>query len=286
MSNNDDLQDLTCPNTAEEFLKMLLINMQSINKRVESMETKFDQFLTKFKQTDQISNHPEIVTIASDMSDLAENVRALPPISFSGSQHMDNMKVTTGVIIPVGDVYLDSKVISNMTQSQVTIQHLDGPPTSSISEPDYIVIQPSSDLIDKLAMPDFRQIQTDVKQHIDIAHKALSDHPNTQLLISSLPPRYDSEGASMSTELWNSILVTETFLNDKVQVVPQSGLECREGRKRFERYQGGGFLLTPYGTKLLSKNIVTSIMKVTGSIEDKPSVKIKKTRVKFSTRRK
>ena len=284
MSDNDDLQNLTCPNTAEEFLKMLLINMQSINKRVESMETKFDQFLTKFKQTDQISNHPEIVTIASDMSDLTDNVRALP-ISFSGSQNLDEIKVTKGVIIPVGDVYLDPKVISNMTQSQVTIQHPDSPPTSSISEPDFIVIQPSSDLIDKLATPDFRQIQTDVRQHLDIAHKALSDNPNTQLLISSLPPRYDSEGASMSTELWNSILVTETFLNEKVQVVPQSGLECREGRKRFERYQGGGFMLTSYGTKLLSKNIVTSIMQVTRSMQDKPSVKIKKTRVKLSKRR-
>ena len=285
MSNNDDLQDLTCPNTAEEFLKMLLINMQSINKRVESMEIKFDQFLRKFKQTDEISNHPEIVTIGSDMSDLTDNVRSLP-ISFSGSQSMDKLKVTTGLIIPVGDVYLDPKVISNMTQSQVTIQHPDSPPTSSISEPDFIVIQPSSDLIDKLATPDFRQIQTDVKKHLDIAHKALSDHPNTQLLISSLPPRYDSEGASMSTELWNSILVTETFLIDKVQVVPQSGLECREGKKRYERYQGGGFLLTSYGTKLLSKNIVTSIMQVTRSMQDKPSVKIKNTRVKISTRRK
>ena len=279
MTNNDDLQDLTCPNTAEEFLKLLLINIQNINKRVESMETKFDQFLAKFKQTGQISNHPEIVTIASDMSDLTDNVRSLP-ISFSESE-----KETTGVIIPVGDVYLDPNVISKMTQSQVTIQSPDSPHTASISEPDFIVIQPSSYLIDKLAKPDFRQIQTDVKQHLDIANKALSDHPNTQLLISSLPPRYDSEEASMSTELWNSILVTETFLNDKVQVVPQSGLECREGRKRFERYQGGGFLLTPYGTKLLSKNIVASVMQVTRSMQEKPSVKIKKTREKFSTRR-
>ena len=80
--------------------------MQSINKRVESMETKFDHFLTKFKQTDQVSNHPEIVTIASDMSDLTDNVRALP-ISFSGSQNLDEIKVTTEVIIPVGEVYLD-----------------------------------------------------------------------------------------------------------------------------------------------------------------------------------
>jgi hypothetical protein len=107
------------------------------------------------------------------------------------------------------------------------------------------------------------------------------------VFLSCLPPRYDREEASRSTDLWNSILMTETFVHDRIHVVPQSGLECMEGKKRYERYQQGGFLLTPYGTKLLSKNVAASILEVTRSCRPKSSVKpVNKTKDKMSVKRK
>ena len=49
-----------------------------------------------------------------------------------------------------------------------------------------------------------------------------------------------------------------------IHVVHQTGLECKTGKKRYERYKDGGFLLTQYGTKLLTKNIASKITKVLG----------------------
>ena len=68
----------------------------------------------------------------------------------------------------------------------------------------------------------------------------------------------------MSTDLWNNILVTETFMHDNIVVVHQTGLECKVGTKRYERYKEGGFLLTQYGTKLLTKNVAAKVTKVMG----------------------
>ena len=182
-------------------------------------------------------------------------------------------------------MYVDPNLISNLTQCRVTIQSPENPSTIT-SEPDFIVIQPSSESCDKqLDNPDFRDIQTDVLQCIGIAHKALSDHPNTQVFISSLPPRYDTEESSNSTDLWNSILMTETFLHERVHVVPQSGLDSREVKRRFERYQQDGFLLTPYGTKLLSKNIVTSILRVTNRSNKPSMLSVKKPSIQMIRRK-
>ena len=107
------------------------------------------------------------------------------------------------------------------------------------------------------------------------------------MFITSLPPRYDREEASKATDLWNSILVTKAFVHDRVHVVAQSGLECKQGRQRFKRYKEDGFLLSKYGTKLLSKNIVTSVTEVLKNVKEKQGGGVVKTlRVKKQGRRK
>ena len=79
--------------------------------------------------------------------------------------------------------------------------------------------------------------------------------------------------------------MTETFLHERVHVVPQSGLDSREVKKRFERYQQDGFLLTPYGTKLLSKNIVSSILQVTTGSSKPSMLSVKKPNIKMIRRK-
>ena len=159
--------------------------------------------------------------------------------------------------------------------------------STTTNQPDFIVIQPSSDIINRLEYPDFREIESDVENYLDISHKVLSQCPDTQLFITSLPPRYDREEASKATDLWNSILVTKAFVHDRVHVVAQSGLECKQGRQRFERYKEDGFLLSKYGTKLLSKNIVTSVTEVLNNVKGKQGGDVVKTlRVKKQGRRK
>ena len=159
-------------------------------------------------------------------------------------------------------MYIDPTLISNMTESHVTVQS--SHPLLNTKKPDFVIIQPSSDICDKLGDPDFRKIQLDVQQCLETAQDVISDNPNTQVFITCLPPRYDTEEASRSTDLWNNILVTEAFMHNNIHVVHQTGLECKTGKKRYERYKDGGFLLTQYGTKLLTKNIASKITKVLG----------------------
>ena len=191
----------------------------------------------------------------------------------------------------MGELYVDPNLISNMTNSHVEVQSLESLQNTQGRDPAFLVIQPSSETCDQQGTLDFRKIEKDVKDCIDLAVKARSAHPNTEVFISSLPPRYDTEVTSRSTDLWNSILTAETFIHERVHVVQQSGLECDDKKGRRQRYQQGGFLLTPYGTRLLSKNIGTSIMKVaTRDIMSNtlmPSRKpVKKPNIKLSTKQK
>ena len=258
MSKHDDL---SIPNTAEEFLRVLFNNIQGLNNRVVSMETKLDKFISRFDQADTISGHEDAVSMFGHLSNLAETVRSL-----SGDlKHPEKKKTKSGIIIPVGELYVDPTLISNTTGCQVTIQPPDYDPATTTYNPDFIVIQPSGDICNKLDPPDFREIRADVEQCLVTALTALSHHPDTQVFITSLPPRYDTEEASKSTDLWNNILVTETFVHDMIHVVHQTGLECKDGKKRYERFIGDGFLLTRYGTKLISKNIATSVIEVLSS---------------------
>jgi hypothetical protein len=278
----DDISNLPVPNTAEEFLRMLLINMQGLNKRVRNMEAKLDKFLSKFEDTHTVLGDKEGTNLASDISNLADDISQVSVRVMSPKQPQE--KVKSGVILTVGETYVDPNLISNMTKMPVSTQPLNSEQDINIKESDLIIIQPSSDICEQLDNPDFRKIESDVKQYIDTALDIVYQHPDTHVFISSLPPRYDNGEASRSTELWNNILVTETFVHDNVHAVSQSGLECKEGKKRFERYNSDGFLLTPYGTKLLSKNIGTSIMGVIGSMQkEKISEKPLK---KLSVRRK
>jgi hypothetical protein len=165
MSGKDDLPQ-KCPNTAEEFLRIIVNSMQTLSKRIEGMETKLDRFLSSFSETDNLRNCLETDEISREISHLADNVKSLSV-----------NKVTSGLIIPVGETYVDPNLISNLTQSQVTTQSPDSAQVTMSSEPNFIVIQPSSELCDQLDTPDFRNIEADVQHCLGIAHRALSEHP-------------------------------------------------------------------------------------------------------------
>ena len=249
------------------FLTLLIRNMKDLNKRVESMERKLDKFLSKYGNT--TSCPEEGVQLAHQVSSLVNSVSMLSKGGLTHTQRpqlKSEHKVKTGIIMPVGELYVDPNLISNMTGCLVTVQSPCSNQVNFTTEPEFIILQPSSDICE-LGNPDFRNIQLDVQKYIDTALKMLSTHTNTHVFITSLPPRFDREEASRSTDLWNNILLTETFLHNRVHVVQQSGLECMEERKMSERYRGNRFLLTPYGTRLLSKNIATSVIEVTRSIK-------------------
>ena len=73
-SENNVLSQITCPNTAEEFLRIILVTMQTLSKRVENMEIKLDRFLSN---KGPASLTCEAATISNDISRLADDCHNL-----------------------------------------------------------------------------------------------------------------------------------------------------------------------------------------------------------------
>ena len=127
-SEKDDISQLTCPNTAEDFLKLILTTMLSLNQRVESMETKLDSFLSNNVRPGQDSLTTEAVILSGDLSGLGHEIKSDSLNVLSRqilSENTSRAEVKSGVIIPIGELYLDPNLISNMTNSQVKIESLE-----------------------------------------------------------------------------------------------------------------------------------------------------------------
>jgi hypothetical protein len=68
----------------------------------------------------------------------------------------------------------------------------------------------------------------------------------------------------LRTELsrtFNGLLVTESFLVDRLSVIEQSQLQSRDERKLFERYEEDRITLTKYGSRRRDKNTASHIVK-------------------------
>ena len=83
--------------------------------------------------------------------------------------------------------------------------------------------------------------------------------PDTQVFIGSLPPRVDTMAHTQMAELYNSIAVAESFMDDNITVVSQNSMFTNVKKKLQERISEDGFNLTKYGSHLMMKNISRQI---------------------------
>ena len=123
-----------------------------------------------------MSSHQEGLELSAQLSSVSNSVNKVS----------EKLTPKSGIIIPAGEMYIDPTLISNMTESHVTVQS--SHPLLNTKKPDFVIIQPSSDICDKLGDPDFRKIQLDVQQCLETAQDMISDNPNTQVFITCLPP--------------------------------------------------------------------------------------------------
>ena len=107
-------------------------------------------------------------------------------------------------------------------------------------------------------------VTQNVSAYVTTAKAMLAEHPNKQVFIGELPPRYDTKEAGEMADLWNSQLAIEAFLVDNLTVISQNGLSCNLGSKRVARFNRDGHNLTLHGIRLLSKNIAYEVKKQIG----------------------
>ena len=130
---------------------------------------------------------------------------------------------------------------------------------------EFVIIQDSGQLLDQyneLTNTTVKEITSHVQQLVKLATSILTLQPGTKVLFGSLPPRYDGRLRSDLVRVYNGLLLTESFMEERISVVSQSQLTCRFEQKKVERYEADLVTLTRYGKKLRDKNIALQIAEV------------------------
>ena len=98
------------------------------------------------------------------------------------------------------------------------------------------------------------QVKKNAKEIVQICMETSTEHGIT-ILVSELPPRYDSQTRSSLSQYFNASLNMEILQADpdfKLHNVNQQRLACEADKLRAERYGQDGVHLTKKGTTLLS----------------------------------
>ena len=143
---------------------------------------------------------------------------------------------------------------------------------------EYVLIQDSGQFLEQfseLTNTTVEEITYHVQQLVKLSASILTLQPGTKVLLGSLPPRYDGRLRADLVRVYNGVLLTESFMEERISVISQSQLSCRSEQKKVERFEADLATLTKYGKKLRDKNIITQIAEVLLHLRD-----IKKTQDK------
>ena len=130
---------------------------------------------------------------------------------------------------------------------------------------EFVIIQDSGQLLDQyneLTNTTVKEITSHVQQLVKLATSILTLQPGTKVLLGSLPPRYDGRLRADLVRVYNGVLLTESFMEERISVISQSQLSCRSEQKKVERFEADLATLTKYGKKLRDKNIIAQIAEV------------------------
>ena len=128
---------------------------------------------------------------------------------------------------------------------------------------EFVLIQDSGKMLEQyneLTNTTVEEITAHVQQFVKLTSNILQLQPDTKVFFGSLPPRYDGRLRSDLVRVFNGLLLTETVLEDRISVLNQSQLSCRNEKKKVERYKQNLVTLTRYGQKLRDKNLIKQIV--------------------------
>jgi hypothetical protein len=172
-----------------------------------------------------------------------------------------------GLLMSDSDMSEEAQHLGQLLKCQVTMYDYSAgnlEPSQFNNNLEFVVIQDSGKVLEKFAEltnDTVQQMTGHVHHLVKLATSILVLQPNTRVFLGSLHPRCDKGLRKELTRVFNGLLVTESFLVDRVFVIDQSQLQSRDERKFFERYNVDMFTLTKYGKKLRDKNTASHIVK-------------------------
>ena len=209
-----------------------------------------------------VGSVPETIRIVSEADDsISQSSRSVDlgpldeaPVMLHGlvmsDSNMNELATKTGHL-------LNCKVdMFNYRQNQLD-------PSIFTKKLEFVLIQDSGQLLaqyNELTNTTVQEMTAHVEQMVKLATSILKLQPGTKVLLGSLSPRYDGRMRGELVKVFNSLLLTESFLEDRIIVVSQTQLSCRFEHKKVERFEADLVTLTRYGMKLRNKNITAQIV--------------------------
>ena len=135
---------------------------------------------------------------------------------------------------------------------------------------EFVILQDSGQMLDKyseVTTDIIQEIKAHVQELVNLSVNILQVQPETRVFIGSLPPRYDGRVRVELARAFNSLLVTESFMEERIIVTSQSQLTCRNENKLLERYETDKVTLTSYGNHLRAKNTAAQIAEAVSQLK-------------------
>ena len=206
--------------------------------------------------SDSISDISNSVTDISEKSDVEDSV-----------VDTDNVAIKFGLLMSDSDMSDEAHNLGKLLSCEVSMfdystESLD--PSLFNRELEFVVLQDSGKFLDQyteLTEDTVQHMTSRVRHLVSLSTNIVQVQPKTQVFLGSLPPRLDKSLRRDLIRVFNGLLITESFLVDRIDVIDQSQLLSRYEKKFYQRYSRDKATLTKYGGRLRDKNIAKHIVK-------------------------
>ena len=253
-----------------EKLSLIVPLLENISARVSEIE--------KVKIPLQFSNSHHVISPILSQSHVIDDCSdSRSSLTSQDTRDQLDLDIPPQHHVPSGLVLSDSDLVQGLVQElsdkfcsniPVVNYNTDAESVKEIlfeSNHDFVLLQDSGQAISQhqsLDQESVQEIQSLVRNQVELAKMVVRLKPDTDVFIGSLPPRYDTEAHSELTEAYNNMMVVESFMEERITIIKQNDMYTKEKRKIEERVVKDGYNLTRYGTHLMAKNIERQINKI------------------------
>ena len=223
----------------------------------------------------EVRENAQIVSSLSDKGGSTSDITSQTSDSDSGIQTVEHLPESDSesalpdskfaVLLSDTDMSELATKTSHLLNCQVDmVNYSEGlsDPTLFQRELQFVMIQGSGEILTKFNEVNkviIEELTAHVQTLVKVAVNILEMQPSTRVFLGSLPPRLDGRVSRDLTRIYNSLLVTESFMVDQISVIDQSQLNSHNEVKVYQRYEEDLFTLTEYGNRLKERNVVQQI---------------------------
>ena len=262
-----------CDNS--ESMKMIVNLLQKIDRTInENVLPRLTRLESRLSSLEQAPKSEQFVELVDELKESTRSMSSIRSDSISDIQSEHSSESDNLVSEKHGLVMSDCDMEEFATQTgkklncAVAMFDYDSntlDPTLFNNKLEFVLIQDSGKVLDKYSEIT-KQVVEEMTSHVNhlvkVAMGIMEYQPDTKVFLGSLPPRFDGRLKVELVKLFNSILITETMVDDKVGVINQDQLQSRDRWKLQERYDPNLVTLTRYGKSLRIKNTAMQIGKV------------------------